>query len=68
MHPHLLAMLAEERGREIALEFRRGAAGSGRMRRALARLLRSCGDRLFRLGVALDEARVPAAEALKSQR
>ncbi len=68
MHPHQLAALAEERQREIGLEFRRYAADSGRMRRYVARLLRSCGDRLFRLGVALDEARVPAAEAVKNPR
>jgi hypothetical protein len=64
----MLAALAEERRREISMDFRRCAADSRRMRRSIARLLRSCGDRLFRLGVALDEARVPAGEALKSPR
>lgn len=68
MHPHILAALAEERQREICAEYKRCAACRGRVRRTVAWLLRSCGDRLFRLGVALDEARVPAAEALKSLR
>ena len=68
MHPHMLALLAEQRQREVYQEYRRCAAGPARLRRTLARLLRSCGDRLFRLGVALDEARVPVAEALKSPR
>jgi hypothetical protein len=67
MHPHLLAVLAEERRREVRTEFRR-SAGGGQLRRAAARLLRGLGDRLFRLGVALDETRVPAAEALKTPR
>jgi hypothetical protein len=68
MPPYVLAALAAARQREICAEYKRCPAGRRRVRRAFARLLRTCGDRLLRLGVALDEARVPAAEALKSLR
>lgn len=57
MHPKLLAELAEQRRREIHADFERTRLGRRIIRRGVARLLRSVGDRLFRLGVALDEAR-----------
>jgi hypothetical protein len=57
MHPELMSMLARERRHEILLEYERSRRGRSVIRRALGRLLRACGDGLFRLGVALDEAR-----------
>jgi hypothetical protein len=54
MHPELLAALAEQRRREIQAEFARTRLGRRIVRRTVARLLRSAGDRLFRIGVALD--------------
>ena len=56
MHPELLAVLAEQRRREIHADFARTRLGRRIVRRAVARLLRAAGDRLLRLGVALDEA------------
>ena len=58
MHPELIAVLARERRREILLEFERSRRRRPVARRLLARLLRASGDRLFRLGVRLDDVRV----------
>lgn len=57
MHPDLLAMLANERRREVRLEYARCGPGRKIVRRTVARLLRACGDLLFRLGVTLDDVR-----------
>lgn len=57
MHPDLLAAFADERRREIRLEYARCGRGRRTIRRTAARLLRAIGDRLFRLGMRLDDVR-----------
>jgi hypothetical protein len=58
MHPEVFAVLAREHRREILLEFERSRSRRPIVRRLVARLLRHCGDGLFRLGVRLDDVRV----------
>jgi hypothetical protein len=64
MNPHLLAVLARERRRAILADAARGDVLGVALRVTLARALRASGDRLFRLGVALDE-RVTGAPAVE---
>ena len=62
MNQDVLAELGRERRRVLRDEFARGPILMPEMRPWLARALRASGDRLFRLGVALD-ARVSAGVA-----
>jgi hypothetical protein len=64
MNPYELAALSRERQRALRAEAARGDVLAIALRAGLARALRASGDRLFRLGVALDE-RVPAAPAVE---
>ena len=58
MNPYLLAELSRDRCREVRAEYARANRGRFVLRPLAARLLRAFGDRLFRLGVALDDVRV----------
>jgi hypothetical protein len=62
MNPHLLVEMSRERRHLVRAEYARGPYRMPVMRPLIARALRASGDRLFRLGVALD-ARVPPAVA-----
>jgi hypothetical protein len=62
MNAYLLAELGRERRRILRAEFARGPIVMPVVRPLLARALRAAGDRLFRLGVALD-GRVSGAAA-----
>jgi len=62
MNHHLLAEMGRERRQLLREEFARGPILMPVLRPLLARALRASGDRLFRLGVALD-ARVSAGVA-----
>lgn len=55
MSPELLAVLCRERRRAVAEEYANGDLLAPAMRALTARSLRALGERLFRLGVALDE-------------
>lgn len=65
MNPHVLAALGRERRRDLLADAARGDVLGIALRVALARALRASGDRLFRLGVALDE-RVTATPAVET--
>jgi hypothetical protein len=54
MNHHLLTELGRERRRLLRIEYARGPIRLTWMRPQLARALRATGDRLFRLGVALE--------------
>jgi hypothetical protein len=62
MNPYMLAELGRERRASLRAEFARGPIEIPVVRPLLARALRASGDRLFRLGVALD-GRVSGAVA-----
>jgi hypothetical protein len=66
MNPHLLAALGRERRRDLDADFARGDVLGNLLRPLTARTLRSVGERLFRLGVALDE-RVPAGSLVETR-
>jgi hypothetical protein len=55
MNPHLLAALGRERRRALDEEFARGDLFTSEFRPLMARALRTLGEALFRLGVALDD-------------
>jgi hypothetical protein len=55
MNSDLLAELARERRARLRDEFAKGPIAVPELRPFVARALRASGDRLFRLGVALDE-------------
>ena len=65
MNPHMLAELGRERRQHLRAEFARGPMLVPRVRPLVARALRASGDRLFRLGVALD-GRVSAGVATET--
>ncbi len=54
MNHHLLVELGRERRRILRAEYARGPIRLTAMRPLIARALRASGDRLFRLGVALE--------------
>ena len=54
MNHHLLAEMGRERRQLLREEFARGPIRLPVLRPLIARALRSSGDRLFRLGVALE--------------
>jgi hypothetical protein len=62
MNPYLLAELGRERRHLLRAEYARGPILVPGVRFLLARALRASGDRLFRIGVAL-EGRVSGAAA-----
>jgi hypothetical protein len=64
MNPHLLAALGRERRRALAEEFARGELFNNELRALTARALRTLGEGLFRLGMALEE-RVPATPVVE---
>jgi hypothetical protein len=66
MHPHLLVMLSRERHRALEADFARGDIFAIALRLLAARTLRSVGEALFRLGVALDE-HVPATQVVETR-
>jgi hypothetical protein len=62
MNHHLLAEVGRQRRHDLRADFARGPILVPELRPLLARALRASGDRLFRLGVALD-TRVSTAVA-----
>jgi hypothetical protein len=66
MNPHLLAALGRERRRAVEEDFARGDIFDNGMRLLTGRALRTLGEGLFRLGVALDD-KVPAAPVVESR-
>jgi hypothetical protein len=65
MDPHLFATIGRERRRALDEDFARGDVLGNGLRILTARVLRSTGEGLFRLGVALDE--VPVAPAVETR-
>jgi hypothetical protein len=55
MNPHLLAALSRERQHALEVDFARGDVFGNGLRTLTARALRTIGEGLFRLGVALDD-------------
>jgi hypothetical protein len=66
MNSDLLAALGRERRATLRDEFAKGPMVVPALRPFVARALRASGDRLFRLGVALDE-RVSCAAAAETR-
>lgn len=64
MNPDLLAALGRERRRALDKEFASGDLFNNEFRPLTARALRTLGERLFRLGMAL-EGRVPATPVVE---
>ncbi len=60
MNHHMLTELGRQRRQLLRDEFARSSRPAPVMRPLVARVLRASGDRLFRLGVALDERVSPA--------
>ncbi len=60
MNHHMLTELGRQRRQVLRAEFARSSRSAPLMRALVARALRASGDRLFRLGVALDERVSPA--------
>ena len=65
MNHHMLAELGRERRLRLRAEFARGPIAIPVVRPLIARALRASGDRLFRLGVALDD-RVSAGTVVET--
>jgi hypothetical protein len=65
MNHELLAALGRERRQHLRDEFAKGPIEVPEMRPLVARALRASGDRLFRLGVALDR-RVSAGTTVET--
>jgi hypothetical protein len=66
MNPHLLATLGRERRRALDADFARGNLFGAEPRITTARVLRTIGEAMFRLGVALDK-RVPATPVVETR-
>ena len=66
MNPYLLAAMGRERRRALEEDYARGDLLGNGLRVLTARSLRSAGEGLFRLGVALDE-RVPVTVVVETR-
>jgi hypothetical protein len=66
MNPHLLATLGRERRRAVEADYARGKLFGSEPRITTARVLRTIGEAMFRLGVALDR-RVPAPSVVETR-
>ncbi len=66
MDPYFLAALARERRRAVETDYALADLFTVWLRMVTARALRTAGERIFQLGVALDE-RVPAAPVVETR-
>jgi hypothetical protein len=66
MDPHLLATLGRERRRAVEADYARAQLFGSEPRITAARVLRTIGEAMFRLGVALDR-RVPAPSVVETR-
>ena len=66
MNPHLLATLGRERRCAVKADYARGNLFGTEPRITTARVLRTIGEAMFRLGVALDR-RVPATSVAETR-
>ncbi len=64
MDPHFLAAMGRERRRALEEDFARGDMLGNALRALTARALRTTGEGLFRLGMAIDE-QVPATPVVE---